>query len=122
MNDWFKKNWKYLTAFLSGVLAIIGFNRIRLPKQSKSGTEYNGTNVEQLRQSVGNTEQQVDSIRQSNSELGEQISETRNTVGELRTDSEGIETTSEQLGNSINRLQKLIDKERRRVKESENLE
>jgi septal ring factor EnvC (AmiA/AmiB activator) len=122
MNEWFKKNWKYLTAFLSGIVALIGFNRIRLPKQSQSGNEYDGNNVEQLRDTVGNTEQQVESIRQSNAELTNSISETRDTVSELRADSGDINSTSRELGNSISRIQSLIDEERKRITELEKLE
>lgn len=122
MNEWLKKSWKFITGIVLGILSIISFNKLGLFRKSKSGDEFDEQHVDELRQSVESSIEQVSDIRDTDSDVRESVRNTIEQVEEIRDNDTSIRATSEELGNSIQRVQDLIKAERERIRKSEELE
>lgn len=117
MNDFFKKTWKYIAAFVGGVLAAIGIVFIR-------NSTIDG-DFKRVREQLATNKKLLDELNNDNAELRAKLDKSRATIDELEIKSklavgnvDEIKSINKQLTDESSNLDGAISNLRKFIQEN----
>ena len=122
IKEFVKKYWRYIATFFAGIVSAVFLyfkSTDGLPKRSKSGTDELDRTLEELGDRIDDTGRQVSDTRDENRDALHEVGEQRQALDDIRDGHTELTDISSDIGKSIQRLQDLVEAERRRIEKDE---